>query len=111
MISQSLYKAIHSLVGERHFEGNSPLDAEFHRFLHPYVLVIHQPSGRGFYLDREYRHLFDIDRCQEPRNPVETERHHLCASSNLPEWVNAELRESDLTSRAGPLEFDTFWLY
>jgi len=112
MISQSLYQAIRSLVGQHYFgHGTSILDAEFQRLLRPYVLVIHQPSGRGFYLDREYRHLIDVDRCQEPRNPVETERHFLCASNNHPEWVNAELREADLTSRAGAAEFDSFWLY
>lgn len=106
MISQSLYQAIRSLVADRHFNGNSPLDVEFQRFLRPYVLVIHQPSGRGFYLDREYRHIFDIDRCQEPRNPVETERHHLAMSPNLPEWANLILKQV-----GGTLEFDSFWLY
>lgn len=112
MISQSLYRVIRSLVAERHFDGNSPLDVEFHRFLRPYVLVIHQPSGRGFYLDREYHHILDVDRCQEPRNPVETTRHHLTMSSNFPEWANLILEQEEGTiSKSGMLEFDSFWLY
>ncbi len=112
MISQSLYQAIRSLVADRHFSGNSPLDVEFHRFLRPYVLVIHRPSGRGFYLDRDYRHLLNVDCCQEPRNPVETERHHLAVSPNLPEWVNLILDQKEGTIKnSGILEFDSFWLY
>jgi len=112
MISQSLYQTIRSLVAERHFNGTLPLDVEFNRFLRPYVLVIHQPSGRGFYLDRDYRHLIDVNRCQEPRNPVETERHHLCMSSSLPEWANLILEQEEGTiSKSGMMEFDSFWLY
>lgn len=113
MISQSLYQAIHSLVGSFYFgHGTSNLDVEFQRFLHPYVLVIHQPSGRGFYLDREYRHILSIECCREPRNPVETEQHHLAMSSNLPEWVNVILEQEEGTiSKSGMMEFDSFWLY
>lgn len=103
MISQSLYQKIHDLLRDYQFDCTPALDVEFNGFLRPYVLVIHQPSGRGFYLNREYRHIIDVDRCQEPKNPVETEKHHLCASTNLPSWVHTEV--------AGKDEFDSFWLY
>lgn len=112
MISQSLYQSLRSLLAECHVSGTSPLGKEKARFLRPYVLVIHQPSGRGFYLDREYRHITDVDRCQEPRNPVETVRQHVAMSNNLPEWVNLILGQEEGTIRnSGMLEFDSFWLY
>lgn len=104
MISQSLYLDLRGFV--------PPLNSEelikngLDRFVKPYVLVIHQPSGRGFYLDREYRHILDISNCQEPQNPVEVARHHLCASSDLPIWVRQEL-----SCTADHRCYDSFWLY
>ncbi len=101
MISQSLFNLIRDRLRAHQFDCTPAQDVELHGFLRPYVLVIHQPSGRGFYLDREYRHIIDVDCCQEPENPVESERNHLCPSTNHPAWV--ESIDYD--------EFDSFWLY
>ena len=114
MISQSLFKLLRDLAtprGKEEFDTSSNLDVEFQSFLRPYVLVIHQPSGRGFYLDLEYRHIIDVDRCQEPENPVETERYHLCPSTNLPAWVEFEIRGRSVIRALKCSEFDSFWLY
>lgn len=100
MISQSLYRELRMC-----FEVVRPTDPkiknEVGHFLKPYVLIIHRQSGRGFYLNRDYRHIIDVDGCQEPENPVELTRQHLCACSNMPCWAMAEKTK----------EFDTFWLY
>jgi len=101
MISQSLYHHCCKYVNS----SDTPTPDELQSFLRPYVLIIHQPSGRGFYLDRDYRHIIDIDRCQEPENPVEVSRHHLCACSNMPCWAIA------MSTLQQVNEFDTFWLY
>ena len=101
MISQSLFLKIRCLVGAHVLDPGVDQDVELHRFIKPYVLVIHQPTGRGFYLDRGYWHIIDIDCCQEPESAAETERHHLCPSTNHPAWIES----------IDDLEFDTFWLY
>ncbi len=99
MISQSLFLELGRRAStSQPWPGNRE---EMAQFIKPYVLVIHQPSGRGFYLNRGYWHIIDVDRCQEPTNPAETERHHLCPSTNHPAWVESIDYE----------EFDTFWLY
>ena len=109
MISQSLYQRICDLVSNHQFATPNE-QAEFRRFIRPYVLVIHQPTHQGFYLDREYRHIIDVEFCQEPENPVETERHHLCPSTNLPAWVGLSPGQSiERILRCS--EFDSFWLY
>ncbi len=74
---------------------------ELKSFLTPYVLVIHRPSRRGFYLDREYRHIIDVSRCSAPEGSSEVEEHHLSACDNIPLWVLAEKSK----------EFTTYWLY
>ena len=100
MISQSLYQTL-SMCFEIVRPTDSRLKDEVSQFIKPYVLIIHRPSGRGFYLDRDYRHILDVANCQEPKNPVEATRRHLGACGNMPAWVMAEKSE----------EFDTFWLY
>lgn len=104
MISQSLYYALcmASSVATRHFHK---IQEEWLRFYKPYVLVIHLPTRCGFYLDREYRHIIDVTCCREPENPVEVERNHLCASSNLPAWIG------EVGIGYPSDQFDTFWLY
>jgi len=97
MISQSAYYNICEYIRE----SDTPAKVDLKSFLRPYVLIIHRPSGRGFYLDRDYRHILDVANCQEPKNPVEATRRHLGACGNMPAWVMAEKSE----------EFDTFWLY
>lgn len=105
MISQSLYCSLCDSI--------QPADIviidtdELQQFLKPYVLVIHKPSGRGFYLDRQYRHIVDISNCQEPKNPTEVGRQHLTAGSNLPAWVKIEKVKGLVHCD----NFDTFWLY
>lgn len=80
--------------------------AELKRFIKPYVFAIHQPSGRGFYLDREYRHILDVKDCQEPVNPVKIARHRLPESGDLPAWVLEELDATDDDTC-----YNSFWLY
>jgi hypothetical protein len=112
MISQSLYQVLcecinfaiggdYSIPGLSLPPDESNLADEVKQFVKPYVLIIHRPSGHGFYLNREYRHILDVLNCQEPTNPVEVARHYLCASPNLPFWKQTECSK----------EFDTFWLY
>ena len=100
MLSQSLYQTL-SMCLEIVQPTDSKIEGEVEHFLKPYVLIIHRSSGRGFYLDRDYRHIIDIDRCQEPKNPVEVTRQHLGACGNMPAWAMVEKAK----------EFDTFWLY
>lgn len=102
MISQLLY---HVLCRNIH-GGGTALEGELEQFLRPYVLVIHQPSGRGFYLDRQYRHIVDIKNCQEPKNPTKVARHQLSSYDDLPAWA---LQIDSLGLRRE--EFDSFWLY
>ncbi len=103
MISQSLFETL-GMCAAIVRPTNPRIEGELHSYIRPYVLVIHRPSGRGFYLNREYRHIISVECCKEPESPVETKRHHLCASTNLPAWV-----KSDFPGRT--LEFDSFWLY
>ena len=100
MISQSLYQTL-SMCFEIVRPTDSKIENEVGHFLKPYVLIIHRPSGRGFYLDRDYRHIIDVASCQEPKNPVIVTRQHLGACRNMPNWAMVEKLK----------EFDTFWLY
>jgi len=97
VITQSLYRYICAYIQN----SPTPTGDELRPFLKPYVLIIHRQSGRGFYLDRDYRHILDVANCQEPKTFAEIKRHHLCACGNMPAWAMAEKSE----------EFDTFWLY
>ncbi len=105
MITQSLYFKLQELLtadlDTREVLLSNTTTSEQNAFAGPYVLVIHRPSGRGFYLNRNYRHIVDVMCCRKPENPVEVERNHLCACSNMPEWAMAEKS----------CEFTTFWLY
>ena len=96
MISQSLYRDLCGFVPPHRWSD------ELRNFVRPYVLIIHQPSGRGFYLDRDCRHIIDVANCQEPANSARVTRHQLVVTySNMPAWAMNEKSE----------EFDTFWLY
>lgn len=111
MISQSTFFLVQALLACERAEGvmvdtlaatgRKIPEGELENLINPYVLVIHRPTGRGFYLNRDYRHIVDVCRCQEPDSPIEPTTSHLCASTNLPAWVFEE----------DPLFFDTFWLY
>ena len=110
MISQSLYFDLCRCTDKViNHDSLSPTVDEFSFFKRPYVLVIHRPSGRGFYLDREYRHILDVSNCQEPENPTEVARHHLCTGDDLPEWA---LQIKNSLRRTNHFDnFDSFWLY
>ncbi len=111
MISQSLY---FNLVGGLFWAGQKSVmrfTEEMKSFIKPYVLVIHLLSGstwgrRGFYLDREYRHIIDVKDCQEPENSVKIARYRLPVTGDLPAWVLEELDATDDSSC-----YDSFWLY
>jgi hypothetical protein len=74
---------------------------ELYDIAHPYVVVIHRPSRRGFLLNRRYLHITDLRQVSEPLSYVEIARNHLCATSEMPAWVDACAND----------EFDSFWLY
>lgn len=95
MLSQKLYFEIRDAVNRSDFTHT----AELQSFIRPYVLIIHD-DGRGFYLDRQYRHILDIKDCQIPDMFTEVMAHQ-CATSNVPAWAAQEL----------PACFTTFWLY
>jgi hypothetical protein len=103
---------LHSILGRTEEELTSNEAEYVWSFTRPYVCVIHEPTGRGFYLDRNYRHVVSVDNIPRPGTPGlpetlkrcvehETERHHLCASFTLPAWIEG------LSSN----EFTTYWLY
>jgi len=83
-------------------------------FLRPYVCVIHEPTGHGYYLDRKYQLIIsvrDITRpgSKEPDIPTEllrvvsheTALKHQAASFTTPDWA----------SKLPLTEFTTYWLY
>ena len=103
MISQSAYHNICAYIKS----SPTPTPDDLKPFLRPYVLIIHRPSGRGFYLDQNCCHILDVTKCQEPKNPVRVSRQYLCACGNMPAWVYAD----DVDGMIEKTEFDTFWLY
>ena len=105
MISQSLYFDLVDGLFWAGRESVMEVTEEMESFIKPCVLAIHQPSGRGFYLDRQERHIVDVKDCQEPKNPVKVVRHRLPESGDLPAWV---LEELDATDDFGCYDF--FWL-
>lgn len=82
-------------------------------FLRPYVCVIHESTGRGYYLNRNYEYIISVEDILRPGvqdNSVptlltrvvehETELQHQATSFTTPEW--AILPSSEFTS---------YWLY
>ena len=105
-------------IVERATALDSPLttqDAQaLWNFVRPYVCVIHEPTGRGYYLDRNYCFVISVQDIPRPGIrvpkvselltrvvPHETEQRYQAASSSTPEW--AENLPCD--------EFSTYWLY
>jgi hypothetical protein len=89
--------------------------AQWH-FSHPYVCVIHELTQRGYYLDRNYQFICNVENIIRPgcpRNedyvphqlkrvvPHETEYLHQAASFTTPPWAE----------ELPPQEFTTYWLY
>jgi hypothetical protein len=83
-------------------------------FRRPYVCVIHEPTGRGYYLDRNYNHIVSVEDILRPgvSGPNwaallqrvitdETEYNHQAASFTTPDWAKS----------LPPSEFTTYWLY
>lgn len=98
------------LLAER---TDDPADAEYAwHFLRPYVCTIHEPTGKGYYLNRNYQLILSVDSIPRPGHSRfeipelltrvishETQQQH--RSSNAPEWAEALPVE----------EFTTYWLY
>jgi hypothetical protein len=83
-------------------------------FLRPYVCVIHEPTSRGYYLDRNYQHIISVKDIPVPIGKEagipaelqrvithETERNHQASSFSTPNWA----------SKLPTSEFTTYWLY
>lgn len=83
-------------------------------FTRPYVLIYHPTSKKGYYLDRDYNFIVDVQDPPIPGQPEpgvpetltrivphETERKHQGAAKGAPDWV-------DFYS---PSDFTTYWLY
>ncbi len=103
MITQSFYLDLQVMATAFLAERRDVfVDEEVRSFLRPCVFIIHRPSKQGFYLDQHHKHIIDVKDCQEPKDPVEVKREHLCKSPNPPGWVRM-LFQSD--------EFDTFRLF
>lgn len=111
MITQSLYLELQELLLADLSNHGVPLSEmvteEQKGFIKPYMLIIHRPTKRGFYLDKDYRHIISVSNCQEPKAPIRGMGKYLGASPNLPAWVEKE-RVKGLTHCNN---FDTFWLY
>jgi hypothetical protein len=99
----------------QHFLGGLDLafNAQYQwHFARPYVCAIHEPTNRGYYLDRSYVWICNVDNIlrpgvdEGPRTLVrvlshETEFNHQAASFTTPEWA-CKLPVS---------EFTTYWMY
>jgi hypothetical protein len=84
-----------------------------YQFTHPYVCVIHEPTKRGYYLNREYNLIIEVTDIPRPgfigRSrpmldrvvPHETEPEHRASSFTTPKWAE----------ELPPSEFTTYWLY
>jgi hypothetical protein len=96
----------------------SPMDQQkaewLWHFTQPYVLIYHPTSKRGYYLDRNYNFIVDVQDPPIPGEPEpgvpevltrviphETERRHQGAANGAPEWVDYY----------SPSDFTTYWLY
>jgi len=111
MISQSLYHRFQCIVSDYFDESFVPMDSEIAQFVRPRILVIHRPSGRGFYLDRDMQHLIDVDCCRIPENPAKIKRHYLGMDPDFPEWVNKIVFPKETGDSCDYSEFDSYWLY
>jgi len=110
----TLYGAVCKAVeGMKPDTALSSAQADFYwHFLRPYVCVIHEPTGRGYYLDRNYDHIISVRNIIRPGSqeghPMltrvirhETEQCHRAASHTTPEWAE----------QLPIIEFTTYWLY
>ena len=116
MMSISRFLGVYRVLNEYTLK-NTPnvsqvdADAVWH-FLRPYVCVIHNESGRGYYLDRQYHLIVSVNHIPTPGKPspeipnaltrvLHHETLHQQAGANSPEWA------ADLPSS----EFTSYWLY
>jgi hypothetical protein len=99
---------------ERIVEGGECAARNADRFWHftrPYVCVIHEPTKRGYYLDRGYNLICSVENILRPglegpplltrHIPHETEFGHQAAATSMPIWAE-NYRVTDFT---------TYWLY
>ncbi len=98
MISQSLFLRLSSCrIEDREWVERNI--REFGSTLQPYVLVMNKVTKCGYYLDKQYRHIVDVEECEEPPtatgNPIS--RGLKCAPKGV---VSLHYTV-----------WDTFWLY
>ena len=93
------------------FLDSGPIgDAQYQwDFAHPYVCCIHEPTKRGFYLDRSYRFICNVENIIRPTGPEAAPRtlkritevaYNHCAVT-APDWAEA----------LPPTQFTSYWLY
>jgi hypothetical protein len=83
-------------------------------FTRPYVLVIHEPTNRGYYLNRGYQVIVEVQDPPIPGKPEEgipelltrvvgheTTPNHQASSFTTPKWA-LQISSS---------EFTTYWMY
>lgn len=86
------------------------------QFIHPYVCVIHESTGRGYYLDRKYNYICSVEHIIRPGDPGnedyvphtlkrvlehEATKEHRAGNFQAPQWALG-LPVTDFTS---------YWLY
>ena len=106
MITQSLYLDLQVMASAFLAERRDVfVDDELKKFIKPYILVIHRPSRRGFYIGGSFRCILSVSDCKDPKSPVKMVRQYLPKGYTCPVWVDRTNVEYQVE------EFDTFWLY
>jgi len=110
MISQSLFLELGSRVCMGHIPDH--LWREIAQFVRPHVLVIHRPSGVGFYLGINMDHVISVNCCREPENPAKIARGRLPEGFNptLGLWYHI-LPGNTCHANGFDSEFNSYWLY
>jgi hypothetical protein len=108
-------KRVKQILNEPCGQTQDEASKDWH-FSHPYVCVIHEPTKRGYYLDRNYQWICNVEHIIRPgaannedyvpetlKRIVEheTEFNHQAASFTTPKWAD----------ELPPSEFTTYWLY
>ena len=109
----ALYKAV-TLSIEEGCPLVSSEEADFYgHFTRPYVCVVHEPTGNGYYLDRSYRLLVSVASILRPGSEVD--RYPLLMRYIPHETDNGFrpgcFKEPDWATSKQCAEFTTYWLY
>ena len=84
MISQSLFLELGFRASVTRDCPDNIRDEMF-QFVRPHVLVIHRPSGVGFYLSINMQYIITVNSCKAPENPAKV------AHGRFPGGVNPTL--------------------